>query len=266
MVTKSDLLRVQDVRDAYRRIGECRDLGSDSALWHSRMLEGLCRLVGPAAATGGEGTWLRPRDPVRPVSAFDVGFDPHGHERFNAYMRASGPRADPVLHALQHVPDRLITRTRREVVSDRDWHRSASFNDYRRVSGIDHQVISIYQTSPEGAVSVFTVHRAIGERDFSTREVQLLRFFHQELGRLIGHSRVGALEPSPEQLSPRLRQTLTCLLDGDSEKQVAGRLGLSRATTHQYVTALYRHFKVGSRAQLLVHVLKRGGQAPGKAL
>jgi hypothetical protein len=36
----SDLLRVQDVRDAYRLIGECRDLGSDPALWHSRMLGG----------------------------------------------------------------------------------------------------------------------------------------------------------------------------------------------------------------------------------
>ena len=38
-------------------------------------------------------------------------------------------------------------------------------------------------------------------------------------------------------------------------KQVAARLSLSHATTHQYVTALYRHFGVRSRAQLLVHVL-----------
>jgi hypothetical protein len=29
---KAELLRVQDVRDAYRLIGECRDLGSDPAL------------------------------------------------------------------------------------------------------------------------------------------------------------------------------------------------------------------------------------------
>ena len=29
-MAKSDLLRFQDVRDAYRLIGECRDLGSDS--------------------------------------------------------------------------------------------------------------------------------------------------------------------------------------------------------------------------------------------
>jgi DNA-binding NarL/FixJ family response regulator len=85
----------------------------------------------------------------------------------------------------------------------------------------------------------------------------LLNFFHEELGRLIGRSLVSALEPNPEKLSPRFRQTLGCLLEGDSEKQVAARLGLSQATTHQYVMALYRRFGVRSRAQLLAYVMKR---------
>jgi len=56
---KSDLLRVQDVRDAYRLIGECRDLGNDPAPWHRHMFGGLCRLIGAPAATGGEGLWRR---------------------------------------------------------------------------------------------------------------------------------------------------------------------------------------------------------------
>src|SRR5262249_30510908 len=47
---------------------------------------------------------------------------------------------------------------------------------------------------------------------------------------------------------------------GGSEKQVADHLGLSHDTTHQYVTALYRHFGVGSRAQLMAYVLKRIGR------
>jgi DNA-binding CsgD family transcriptional regulator len=54
-----------------------------------------------------------------------------------------------------------------------------------------------------------------------------------------------------------LRQTLACLAEGDSEKQIAGRLGLSPATVHQYVTMLYRRFQVRSRAQLLAHVMRR---------
>jgi DNA-binding CsgD family transcriptional regulator len=66
-----------------------------------------------------------------------------------------------------------------------------------------------------------------------------------------------ATEPGVEQLSPRLHQTLARLLEGDSEKQAAARLGLSPATVHEYVTALYRRFGVQSRAELLVLVLRR---------
>jgi DNA-binding NarL/FixJ family response regulator len=75
---------------------------------------------------------------------------------------------------------------------------------------------------------------------------------------LIGHALVSATEPRPDALAPRVRQTLACLLEGDSEKQVASRLGVSQATAHQYVTALYRHFKVTSRAQLMAPAFRRG--------
>jgi DNA-binding CsgD family transcriptional regulator len=58
-------------------------------------------------------------------------------------------------------------------------------------------------------------------------------------------------------LAPRLRQTLAGLLDGDSEKQVAAKLGLSRHTVHLYVGAIYRHFGVHSRGELLALLLRR---------
>jgi DNA-binding CsgD family transcriptional regulator len=157
---------------------------------------------------------------------------------------------------MHHLPGLLITRTRRQLVSDAVWYRSASY-EYRRLNGVDHQITSVYQVSDDAAISTVCLRRAAGERDFSPREQRLLNFFHREFGRLIGRSIVSATEPSPEKLSPRVRQTLACLLEGDSEKQVADRLGLSHSTTHQYVTALYRHFKVQSRAQLLAHAIKR---------
>jgi DNA-binding NarL/FixJ family response regulator len=161
---------------------------------------------------------------------------------------------------LLHVGARLVTRSRRQLVSDTEWYRSVVFNEYRRPGKIDHQLTSVYQTSDDGACSAITVVRALGERDFSPREHRLLNFFHAELGPLIGRALVSATEPSPVKLSPRLRQTLACLLEGDSEKQVADRLGLSHDTTHQYVKELYRQFGVGSRAQLMAYVLKRIGR------
>src|SRR5262245_7612412 len=243
LMGKADLLRVQDVRDAYRLIGDCRDLGSEPALWHGRMFEGLRRLIGAPNATGGEGRWRRPDHPVEPISAFDSGMEPAVRARYVAYMRANGPAADPIFCAIQHRPELLITRTRRQLVSDAVWYRSAPY-EYRRLNGVDHQITSVLQVSDDGGISTVCLQRATGERDFSAREQRLLNFFHAELGRLIGRSIISDTEPKAEQLSPRLRQTLACLLEGDSEKQVAHRLGLSHATAHQYVTSLYRHFRV----------------------
>jgi len=258
-MAKSNLLRVQDVRDAYRLIGECRDLGSDPVLWHSRMLEGVYRLTG-APAAGGEGRWVRPLSSPEAISAFEAGFDARTRGLFVAYRRELTPAGNPIWRALPNVAGRLVTRSRRQLVSDTEWYRSVVFNEYRRPGKIDHQLTSVYQTSDDGAFSVITVYRALGERDFSAREQRLLNFFHAELGPLIGRALVSATEPSPLKLSVRLRQTLAYLLEGGSEKQVADRLGLTHTTTHEYVTGLYRHFKVGSRAQLMAYVLKRIGR------
>ena len=52
-------------------------------------------------------------------------------------------------------------------------------------------------------------------------------------------------------LSPRQKQTLTHLLSGDSEKEIAAKLEVSRHTVHVYVKGLYRHFGASSRAELL---------------
>jgi DNA-binding NarL/FixJ family response regulator len=56
------------------------------------------------------------------------------------------------------------------------------------------------------------------------------------------------------RMSPRMLQTLELLSNGDAEKEVALKLGLSQHTVHVYVKALYRRFGVNSRAQLLAAV------------
>ena len=57
-------------------------------------------------------------------------------------------------------------------------------------------------------------------------------------------------------LSTRMRQTLQGLLAGEAEKQIANRLNLSRHTVHVYVKALYRHFGVSSRGELLARFVR----------
>jgi DNA-binding CsgD family transcriptional regulator len=59
-------------------------------------------------------------------------------------------------------------------------------------------------------------------------------------------------------LSNRQRQTLERLLAGDSEKQIAAALAVSPNTVHVYVKALYRHFAVSSRGELLARFVRPG--------
>ena len=58
-------------------------------------------------------------------------------------------------------------------------------------------------------------------------------------------------DPLLEGLPPRIRETLDRILAGDSEKQVASRLGISPHTVHVYMKALHRRFNVSSRGELL---------------
>jgi DNA-binding CsgD family transcriptional regulator len=80
-----------------------------------------------------------------------------------------------------------------------------------------------------------------------------------DLCRLIGEH----LDDAPAQpgkftgLSPRMEQTLRTLLSGDSEKQVAARLGLSHHTVHVYVKAIYRKYGVSSRGELLAQWVRQ---------
>jgi DNA-binding CsgD family transcriptional regulator len=65
-------------------------------------------------------------------------------------------------------------------------------------------------------------------------------------------------------LSPRMRQTLERLLAGDSEKEIAARLGLSPHTVHVYVKTVYRRFDVCSRGELFARFIDRQNLMVGR--
>ena len=60
-------------------------------------------------------------------------------------------------------------------------------------------------------------------------------------------------------LSKAQIRVLNMLLHGLGEKQVAARLCISPTTVHNHIQAIYRSFKVHSRAELLVRLLAKEG-------
>lgn len=259
-----DGLRSQDVRDADELIGQCRELGGEPSLWRRHMFRGLARLLGVLLVAGGEALVAAAGQPIEPVSVYGESDDSNALDILAAYHRKDGPAGDPILRALAARRAPGLALPRRALVPDAIWYRSASFEEFRRPAGIDHTAMSIVPVSAR-AISGISLHGVLGEREITQRELNVLAYVHAGLGRLIGGPLVGDTELGPEQLSPRLLQTLGCLLQGDSEQQVAARLGLSRATVHQYVTTLYRRFRVHSCAQLFAHMTKRLPREPWRA-
>ena len=80
---------------------------------------------------------------------------------------------------------------------------------------------------------------------------QLVADFCRLMGSQVGFENAGA------ELPPRLRETLTSLLSGASEKQIAKTMNLSPHTIHVYVKQIYRHYNVSSRGELLARWVKR---------
>jgi FixJ family two-component response regulator len=72
----------------------------------------------------------------------------------------------------------------------------------------------------------------------------------------------GTNVPAKEKISkltPRQRDVISLLLAGDSLKEIAQKLGLSKHTVGDYVKEIYKHFSVSSRAELLAQFIP-GGQ------
>ena len=115
-------------------------------------------------------------------------------------------------------------------------------------------ILSQYALPHISAVDQLGVHRAWGEDRFSAAEHRLLRLLHVELGRLWKRDVIRRAKDPQIDLPPRLKQTLEALVAGQSEKQVAAKLQLSRHTIHNYVKALHQRFDVSSRGELLARV------------
>jgi DNA-binding CsgD family transcriptional regulator len=256
----SQRLRLRDLRDAYRLAGACREVGGDPVQWRQVMLQGVCRLVDAPLAMGGEGRWAGPVRRFEYVwGPLPLGpFDPKGLRFFAQHSRTLAEN-DPMFGPLSRIRAALVTRTRQQLVEDREWYRCPLCATVREALSFDHAIFSGFGVAGPDEVNLISLGRAPGDRPFSDRERRLLHVFHHEIGPLVGNRLARGRNGAARPLSPRLRQTLDRLLEGDGQKQIARRLGLSVPTVHQYVTELYRRYGVSSRAELLARWVRRGG-------
>jgi DNA-binding CsgD family transcriptional regulator len=250
------------VRAVFRLIGECRELGADVAAWRRRLATGLCRLTGAQVGLVGEVEYSR-RAFNHPLHIEDVGWSCPADRRHVLQFFASGLYGRDLLaerfFGIHPVKSRTVCRE--QIISDSEWDGSVVFNEFLRRGGLDLGILSQQGFGGGERSNSVVLYRPFGEAPLPERGRRLVHLTQQELGPLLGTVLAGAGDPGWSNLPPRWRQTLDCLLDGDSEKQAAARLGISRQTAHQYVKGLYGHFGASSRGELLALFLRRCGAA-----
>ena len=259
-MARSASLRLQDLRAIHCIVGECREMGDDPMVWRRHWLDGVAQLAGAGLANHLEtaGGWGG-----RCVGVADWGWEGGLDRRpwvvIFAELERVGPMFAPMIEPYRAAADRIdgAALSRPDLLGDDDWYRSAYFDLHRQV-GCDVMLYSYRPLDEPGEMSGVILTRPMGERDFSARQKAIVAEAHAQIAPLLGGPLARFVEPAPSQLPPRRRQVLRCLLEGDGNKQVAARLGISRHTANEHTKAIFRHFDVASRAELLARWVRRG--------
>jgi len=202
---------------------------------------------------------------------FDFGFRGAEHEAFMHEFNQA-PFRDPLsvkaLAAFKAGDGGTVTALRRDLVDDAVWYSSSSVEQFRRTAQVDDCLISVQsgvQAEVEGGVMVLCAFRKWGDANrFGSRERVMVDTLHRGLEWMYRAEGSFQRVTRATSLSPRLRETLEFLLGGDTERQVAARMSLSIHTVHDYVKALYVHFGVSSRRELMARWIQSGEKLPGE--
>ncbi len=150
----------------------------------------------------------------------------------------------PLLSAVTE--QRCLTQRREDYLSNEDW--TAIGEPWKR-TGLHHSILMAFPVS-KIAFSGVGFHRSNYEKPFSERDKAVVHVIFRQVGWLHRH---GTNEPAGEimvGLSPRQRQVLLLLLEGDGKKQIAARMKISQHTVGDYVKEVFKHFGVHSRGEL----------------
>ncbi len=249
-------------------IGECRDLGDDRLAWRQHLMDRLGRLVDADTGVIGEMAGCRESKNIDLGVIFWApgGFSPPSYWQAHMEQFRDDQGHSPAMsgyHDLNRT-DRGVALTRGDFIEDRDWYGSYDFVKVQEPLGLDAS-LWCFRPIPSAVGDEHTgivFARDKGRRDFSPRDRTIVSELHAAISPLVGGALARFADPSPLDLPPRAREVLACLLEGDGDKQVAHRLGLSPLTVNQYTKRIYQHFGVQSRAELLARWVRRGWGKP----
>src|SRR5579872_1639193 len=254
-----------DVAALLQIAGEVEELGHDVHVRRAHILNRLLGLVGGcgAACTEIDSKQANANGWAMPNTITLTGAIAAHRQLAERYLTGRIGALDPCTPYLLGKKKSTITFRRADVM-DNSWYQSEHFNRLRRPLGLGESLYATFST-PDGLRLKVSLARALNDPPFTERDVRLLHIFNENLSRLyVGAHAAATVETPPghadevASLPPRLRPIFFLKDAGNTEKQVAQKLGLSPHTVHAYTKALYRTFGVSSRGELLARFVVIG--------
>ncbi|MCA9186986.1 MAG: LuxR C-terminal-related transcriptional regulator [Pirellulaceae bacterium] len=260
-------LKSRDIRAVYRLLGDIRSVGNQPDRWPLFALDGIRHLLDAQFAAGILAPLPEPGipDPIVPEVHLLVGLEDQDIIDKHFKLLSSGQMVmGPYYEKRYAMPLRFATLRRQDVISDEEFYADPVNRSRFLDLGVDQFLHSEFVALSLGKIVVLFVLRAIGEPPFDRREQRMLKLFHLEMARMWKADLAVPDDYQVRELSPRQKQVLWMLCSGESEKRISDRLDISPHTVHDYVKALYKHFDVSGRSELLVKVLRHPSNRLGE--
>lgn len=253
-------LSSRDIHECHQIAARCRDLGTDVDAWRQQLLAELRTLVDAQVVINAEIEHFGSdsEEQTRYLGTHRDGWiSTEAEKRWREYAQSIPVERTPEYPYLSKFSGETLVLSRDQIWGRESWYRSHTFNEIHRECGIDDYIISVCPTSIPDRCTTLWLHKGVGSRDFTTRQRALVSLLHLIINQEIGTYLAAAEEPRLAALTKRRLEVLERLLLGDSVKQIAYHFDIGRATIHDHVLAIYRHFGVSSRGELLSKFIGR---------
>lgn len=137
-----------------------------------------------------------------------------------------------------------------DYLGDREYERTLMAEFYRR-GGFRHHLVVLLPPS-DGLHRKVILWRDEGDAPFSERDRLLLTLLRPHLAEV--HDRVEAQRRTIPHLTSRQVELMGRVARGDTNRQIARRLGLSEATVRKHLENIYSRLDVHSRTEALARI------------
>ena len=241
----TDLPKSDHILQLYRLIHELCEIGADTYAWRERLLIEMEQLVQAHISVSYVMRFSLDPNDIGPKTI--VYLERGTNDAWRKYLAAGDLSSDPVTPHIMSRFGTAFTVLRSEFVDDATWYASDYYRDVMVPSGMSDIIYSQVGVNDPKVVDGISFARATGQPRFTSAEVALVRFVHQELARLWNRN-----DPVGTHVLPtRQREVLDGIRRGENRKSIAENMSVSEHTVHTYEKVLFERANVGSRGELL---------------